>query len=204
MRKSNKITTTPMQGSFAVVTPSTKISEREQATTKNIKQVKKKGLEAYFGQGPWVPGPSQEGTSINAVEQQRENRGTDVEGGDTPHLTKLASLTRLTKAYAAKKLQAEGGGEKGKEDRQAKGRKDTKKSTCKSLGDENSRKSKRTKSDDEVSATKGEQSDGIEVNLEAMKWSLRKKGTGMAKSKGLEKRDKKTATFAEATSKGAT
>jgi hypothetical protein len=31
---------------------------------------------------------------------------------------------------------------------------------------------------------------------------LRKKGTGMAKSKGLEKKDKKTATFAEAAGKG--
>jgi hypothetical protein len=36
-----------------------------------------------------------------------------------------------------------------------------------------------------------------------MKGSLRKKGTGMAKSKGLEKKDKKTATFVEAASKGA-
>ena len=128
-----------------------------------------------------------EGTPINAVIQQRENRSTDVKGGDNPHLPQLASLTRSTKAYAAKKLQAEGGGEKGKEDRQAKGRKDTKKSTCKSLGDENSRKSKRTKSDDEVSATKGEQSNSVEVDLEAMKGSLRKKGSGMTKSKGLKK-----------------
>ncbi len=138
------------------------------------------------------------------VVQQRENRSTDVKGGDNPHLPQLASLTRSTKAYAAKKLQAEGGGEKGKEDRQTKGREETKKSTCKSLDGENSCKSKHKKSDDEVSATKGEQSNGMEVNLEAMKGSLRKKGTGMTKSKGLKKRDKKTATFAEAASKGAT
>ncbi len=125
-----------------------------------------------------------EGTPINAVVQRRENRSTDVEGGDNPHLPQLDSLTRSTKAYATKKLQAEGGGEKGKEDGQTKGRKDTKKSTCKTLDDENSRKSKHTKSDDEVSATKGEQSNGVEVNLEAMKGSLRKKGTGGTKSKG--------------------
>ncbi len=173
-----------MQGPFAVVTPSMKASKREQANAKKIKQVKKKGLEAFFGQGPWVPAPSREGTPIDVVIQRRENRSTDVKGGDNSHLPQLASLTRSTKAYAAKKLQAEGGGEKGKEDGQTKGRKDTKKSTRKSSEDENSRESKRTKSDDEVSAIEGEQSDGVEVNLEAMKGSLRKKGTGTTKSKG--------------------
>jgi hypothetical protein len=40
------------------------------------------------------------------------------------------------------------------------------------------------------------------VNLEAMKKSLRKKGAGTIKPKGSKKKDKKTATFAEATSKG--
>jgi hypothetical protein len=130
--KSEMIAMTLTQGSFAVVTPSTKASKKEQANAKKIKQVKKKGLDTFFGQGPQVPGPSQEGTPINAVVQQRENRSTDVKGGDNPHLPQLASLTRLTKAYAAKKLQAEGGGEKGKEDGQTKGRKDTKKSTRKS------------------------------------------------------------------------
>ncbi len=52
-------------------------------------------------------------------------------------------------------------------------------------------------------AIEGGQPDGIKFNLEAMKGSLRKKETGMAKSKGLEKKDKKTATFVEAASKGA-
>jgi hypothetical protein len=51
-RKSDKITTIPMRGPLAVVTPSMKASEREQANAKKIKQVKKKGLEAFFGQGP--------------------------------------------------------------------------------------------------------------------------------------------------------
>ncbi len=179
--------TTLTQGPFAVVAPSTKASQREQANTKKTKQVKRKGLEAFFGQGPRVPGPSREGTPIDAVIQRRENRSTDVKGGDNPHLPQLASLTRSMKAYAAKKLQAEGGREKGKEDGQTKGRKDTKKSTHKSSDNENSCKSKHTKSDDEVSATKGEQSKGMEVNLEAMKGSLRKKGTGTTKSKGLKK-----------------
>ncbi len=41
------------------------------------------------------------------------------------------------------------------------------------------------------------------VSLEAMKELLRKKGAGMVKSKRSEKKDKKTAMFAEAASKGA-
>ncbi len=70
------------------------------------------------------------------------------------------------------------------------------------MDDKNSRRSKCTKSDDKVLAIEGEQPDGVKVNLEAMKGSLRKKGTSMAKSKGLEKKDKKTATFVEAAGKG--
>jgi hypothetical protein len=41
------------------------------------------------------------------------------------------------------------------------------------------------------------------VNLKTMKGSLRKKRAGTAKPKALEKKDRKTATFAEAAGKGA-
>ncbi len=99
-----------------MVTPSTKMSKREQANAKKIKQGKKKGLEDFFGQGPRVSAPSREGTPINALVQQRENRSNDGKGGDKPLLTKLVSLSGLTMAYATKKLQAEGGGERGKKD----------------------------------------------------------------------------------------
>ncbi len=174
-----------------MVTPSTKMREREQANAKKIKQGKKKGLEEFFGQGKWVSAPSQEGTPINAIVQQRENRSSDGEGGDKPHLTKLVSLNGSTMAYAMKKLQAEGGGERGKKDGQTMGKKDTKKTTRKSSDDKNSCRSKCAKSDDKVLAIEGEQPDSVEVNLEAMKGSLRKKGTGMAKSNGLEKKDKR-------------
>ncbi len=116
MRKSNEIATTPTQGSSAVVTPSTKMREREQANAKKIKQGKKKGLEEFFSQGPWVSAPLWEGTPINAVIQQRENRSNNSKGGDKPHLTKLVSLNGSMMAYAMKKLQAEGGGERGKKD----------------------------------------------------------------------------------------
>jgi hypothetical protein len=79
--KSNKIATTPTRGSSAVVTPSTKMREREQANAKKVKQGKKKGLEEFFGQGPRVSAPSWEGTPINAIIQQRENRSNDGERG---------------------------------------------------------------------------------------------------------------------------
>jgi hypothetical protein len=202
-RKSNKIAKTLMQGSLAVVTPSTKISKREQAQAKKIKQGKKKGLAEFFGQGPRVPASSREGTPINAVVQQRENRITDCKVENKLHLTKLVSLNVSTKVNATKKIRTEGGGERGKEDRQTMGKKNTKKSTRKGSDDENSRRSKQTKSDDKVSAIGGEQPDGVVVILEAMKRSLRKKGASMAKPKGPEKKDRKTATFAEAAGKGA-
>jgi hypothetical protein len=48
LRKSDEITTTPTRGSSAVVTPSTKMREREQANAKKIKQGKKKGLEGFL------------------------------------------------------------------------------------------------------------------------------------------------------------
>ncbi len=83
--KSNKIAKTPTQRSSAVVTPSTKISKREQAQAKKIKQGKKKGLADFFGQGPRVPAPSREGTLIDAVVQQRENRITNYKVGDKSH-----------------------------------------------------------------------------------------------------------------------
>ena len=41
------------------------------------------------------------------------------------------------------------------------------------------------------------------VDLEAMKGSLRRKGAGTVKPKAPEKKDRKTATFAEAAGKGA-
>jgi hypothetical protein len=46
--KSNKIATTPTRGPFAVVTPSTKASKREQANAKKIKQVKKRGWKPFL------------------------------------------------------------------------------------------------------------------------------------------------------------
>ncbi len=66
-RKSDKITKTPTCNPSAEVTPSMKVSEREQAETKKVKQVRKKELEEYFGKGPHVQALLREGTPINAV-----------------------------------------------------------------------------------------------------------------------------------------
>ena len=50
VRKSDKITGTPARLPSAAVT--LKASEREQANTKKLKQIRKQQLKEYFGQGP--------------------------------------------------------------------------------------------------------------------------------------------------------
>ncbi len=81
-----------------------------------------------------MPAPSWEGTLINAAVQQRENKIIDCKVGDKLHLTKLVSLNGSTKVNATKKIQTEGGGERGKEDRQTMGKKKMKKNDSKVLG----------------------------------------------------------------------
>ena len=102
-----------------------------------------------------------------------------------------------------KKQQAEEDGERGQEDGQEMLKKNTKKPSQEGSDNETSQWSKRTKSDDEELAPEGTQLDGATVNLQAIKRTLRKKGEGMNRSKGSEKRDKQTTTFAEAASKEA-
>jgi hypothetical protein len=80
----------------------------------------------------------------------------------------------------------------------------SKKSTRNNLDDDLSRQSKKTRSDDDASSPADATGNGDTPNLEAIKGSLRKKGLGSATPKGSEKKAKKTATFAEAVSKGAT
>jgi hypothetical protein len=113
-RKSDKIAETPMQDPAAEVTPSMKISQRDQAKAKKTKQGKKKRLADFFGQGPCVPAPPREGTPIDAVIQRRENRGTDrKEGTGKSPSTELAPLKRSTKVKAMKQLQTEDEGGRG-------------------------------------------------------------------------------------------
>jgi Ulp1 family protease len=133
-----------------------KISKREQAKAKKNKQGKKKGLANFFGQEPCVPAPPREGTPINAVVQQRENRGTDrEEGKGKSPLTELASLKRLTKVKAMRHLNAEDEGERVQGDGQTLLKKSTKKLSRNGSDDEISCRSKRTKSDDKGSALMG-------------------------------------------------
>jgi hypothetical protein len=77
-----------------------------------------------------------------------------------------------------------------------------KKSPSKGSDDEISPKSKRTKSEDEVSVFGGKGLDSLVANLEAMKGLLRKKGLGKVKPTEAEKKSKKSATFAVSASKG--
>ncbi len=200
--KSGKITKTPMRNPSAEVTPSMKVSEREQAEAKKVKQVRKKELEEYFGKGPRVQAPSREGTPINTVLQQREKGRPDHgEGKERP--TKLAPLKGATKAKVQTPQQMEDNGEEGQGGGNTKTKNSKKKSPHKSSDDKTSRKSKRTKLDNEVSVLGWKGLDSLVVNLEAMKELLRKKGAGKAKSMDTEQKSKKSATFAESASKGA-
>ncbi len=105
---SNKIAQTPTQGFSAEVTPSAKMSKREQVHYKKRKQDKKKELVFFFGQGPRVPALLQEGTPIDVVVQIRENRRTNLEEGkrESP-LKEVAYLKGLEKVNVKKKPRAE-------------------------------------------------------------------------------------------------
>ncbi len=62
-----------MGGKETDVTPaSKKTSKREQSAAKKSRQVRKKGLLQYFGDGLCVQPPSTEGTTIDAVKMRRE------------------------------------------------------------------------------------------------------------------------------------
>jgi hypothetical protein len=184
MRKSEEITSTPTRASSAEVTPRPAANERAQA---QAKKAKKKGLEDYFGAGARVPPPSLEGTPIDAAGKRRGetegvSSGSDKEKGkstaskDTPHSVNNNQAENLTTAPRR-----------------------TKKAP-RTADDEHSRRSKKTRSDDEISSP-DESGDGNIANLEAIKGSLRKKGSGASSTKGPKVMDKKKATFAEVTKK---
>jgi hypothetical protein len=101
-------------------------------------------------------------------------------------------------AYKAKSNKREEDKQRGN---QEKSTKKSKKSPCKGSDNKHSRRSKKTRLDDEVSSLDAP-GDGKTANLEAIKGLLRKKGLGTPSHKGSEKKDKKMATFAGAVSKG--
>ncbi len=80
----------------------------------------------------------------------------------------------------------------------------SKKSTHNNSDDDLSRRSKKTRSDDDASSPADATGNGDTPNLEGIKGSLKKKGSGSTTPKCSEQKAKKTATFAEAVSKGAT
>jgi hypothetical protein len=184
-RKSNKITKTSTRNPSVAVTPSMKVSKREQVEAKKVKQIRKKELEAYFGKGSRVQAPSREGTPINAVLQRREKGRPDHgEGKERP--TNLALLKGAMKATVQTPQQMKDNGKEGQGGGNTKTKTSKKKSPSKGLDNETSRKSKRTKLDNKVSVLGGKGLDSLVANLEAMKGLLRKKGAGKVKPMDVE------------------
>jgi len=216
-RKSDEITATPKRGQAAEVTPRPKTSEREQANAKKAKHQKKKGLENYFGMGERVGPPSLVGTPTDAAGKRRGEGHKDGQGNDTRKSQAEGNIHSRDKGDEGQQG-AEGfkdrgnigisraGGDKGtREERKVdqKGtssgnsRKNSKKSSPKGSDDEHSRRSKRTRSDDDASSPE-ESRDGQPVDLESIKGALRRKGTGKQSHKVSSTTTKKTATFADA------
>ncbi len=74
-RKSDDITGMPERNKTTGTTPNAKqISERERDNVKKSKRERKNNLLKYFGKGVHVPAPTNVGTPIDAVLQQRESR----------------------------------------------------------------------------------------------------------------------------------
>ncbi len=97
-QKSNNITETPMRGQTAAITTNMKNSKKEQDPPKKSRNMRKKGLLEFFGEGPRVPTPSTEGTMIKAVKKQRDkraNRDTGTKKRESSELDK--STHRKTK-----------------------------------------------------------------------------------------------------------
>jgi hypothetical protein len=197
-RKCDDIAFPPTRGKSAEVTPNPKATEREQAQAEKIK---KKGLEEFFGKEPRVQPPSREGTPIDVVVKKRgnKNKANDrEEGKGKSPTTELGGS--LSTAQSTKQLQSKEDGEGGHGGELTKSKKKTKKSAHKNSDDKHSRQSKRTRSDEEGSAL-GDRREGAVVNLEAIKGLLWKKGSNTPPLNGSEKKERKTATFTEVTSK---
>ncbi len=194
VRKSEEITATPTRASLAKVTPRTTANERVQA---QAKKAKKKGLEGYFGTGARVPPPTLEGTPTDAA--GKRGGGEKTASGRNKGEGERSTVPRTDGSQAVSNQ----GGE-GKQRRcLVTSTTPSKKSPRNASDDEHSRRSKKTRSDDEVSSP--EESGGVDTaNLEAIKGSLRKKGSGTTSPKGpnkSNKTDKKKATFAEVAKK---
>ena len=142
--------------------------------------------------------PNLEGTPIDTVGRRR---GGEDKANDHTREERERSLEPTAHGCKAKSNK---GGEGDQRGNREKSTKKLKKSPRKSLDDKLSRQSKKTRLDDEASSPADAPGDGKTANLEAIKGSLRKKGSGTPTHKGSEKTKKKTAMFTEAVSKGAT
>jgi hypothetical protein len=59
---------------MAAITPNAKNNKREQNLPNKSRNMRKKGLLEFFGDGPHVPALSMEGTLIKAAKKQRDKR----------------------------------------------------------------------------------------------------------------------------------
>jgi hypothetical protein len=180
--------------------PRSNISEREQANAKKVRQTMKKGLENYFGTGVRVPPPSLAGTPSDAAGRHKggaDKTANSKEGERSRKQTTGLQIPTDRTHTNSRQRRAE-------EDRQREDKADftrvpSKKSPPKGSDDELSQRSKKTRSDDDASSP-NEFGRGKSANLEAIKGLLRKKGSGTLPN-GSSKKDRKTATFAEAITK---
>jgi hypothetical protein len=101
-QKSNNITGMPKRNKMTAVTPNVKQkSERERDDIEKSKRERKNNLLKYFGEGVYVPAPTNVGTPINAVLQQRESRekgnNTHDKAGEEGRGAKKQSLRKSSK-----------------------------------------------------------------------------------------------------------
>jgi hypothetical protein len=70
-----------MREMTAEITPNAKkYCKREEDSAKKTRHMKKKELLKFFGEGPQVPAPLTEGTSIKVVKKRRDNKADGSPG----------------------------------------------------------------------------------------------------------------------------
>jgi hypothetical protein len=147
-----------------------------------------------------VTTPSREGTPIDAVLQRRERGSNHKEGKRGETDLALVKGMNMTKS---KKQQQTVDTEEVQENKKRAPQKSKQKSNSQGSDDKTSRRSKRTKSNDEVLACGGKEAETEVINLEAMRGAFRTEGSGKSKAKDANQAPNKSATFAEAASKPA-
>ncbi len=206
--KSANITATPTRGTINAVTPNAKqTKEQEQDSLKILGNNMKKGLKAYFGAGKRIPASSKDRNPISTVLQRRDGQGNAPRKKNGSNVEPSA--------------EKEGEGDKNNTVRSTSNTKKGTKALRKESARNEEHQNKKPRSADEGSGgedskqvrkgsdKKGRGQGGSMVNLESMRASMKKKGSGTqaAKKKAAMKKKedsvdktkgrKKKSTFAE-------